>query len=150
MTAGHCAYCDGYELGESSRETIDHFRPKSRFPELAFAWQNLFPACDSCQLAKRDFHEQLLKPDEEGYEFARYFVLNFKTGDLEPNPGALPEEQQKAQNTIALLSLNRAPLARGRLRAARASRRAALSDGPSASREALPYRFARVASEGAR
>jgi uncharacterized protein (TIGR02646 family) len=52
MTAGHCAYCDHFELGEGSRETIDHFRPKSAFPELAYAWDNLFPACDQCQQVK--------------------------------------------------------------------------------------------------
>ncbi len=36
MTAGHCAYCDGFPLDELGFPTIDHFRPKSRFPERAF------------------------------------------------------------------------------------------------------------------
>src|SRR5688572_29158208 len=42
LTTTHCSYCDGYPLGATSRETIDHFRPKHQFPELSYVWENLF------------------------------------------------------------------------------------------------------------
>ena len=63
MSQFHCAFCDG-PLGRESRETVDHFRPKSCFPELAYAWENLFTSCDMCQSSKREqFEELLLRPN---------------------------------------------------------------------------------------
>jgi uncharacterized protein (TIGR02646 family) len=117
MTAGHCAYCDHFELGEGSRETIDHFRPKSRFPEFAYAWDNLFPACDQCQQHKvEDFHDDLLRPDEPGYRFERYFLFNSHTGMIEINPQASPDDQRRAAFTRVTFGLNqgRRPDARRR------------------------------------
>lgn len=108
MTAGHCAYCDGFPLGPFARETIDHFRPKSRFESEVYRWSNLFLACDVCQNAKgEDFAVLALKPDTETYSFDRYFLFNFRTGDIEPNPsGTTPEEQEMARQTITWLGLN--------------------------------------------
>lgn len=80
MTDGHCAYCDADHLGAAARETIDHFRPKATFPTEAFDYDNLYPACDVCQTAKRDtWDEHLLRPDEPGYDFDRYFVCDADT-----------------------------------------------------------------------
>lgn len=107
MTAGHCAYCDHFELGEGSRETIDHVRPKSASPELAYAWENLFPACDQCQQVKGErFDDALLRPDDARYRFERFFVFNSRTGALDPNPQASDEDQRRASVTIKLLGLN--------------------------------------------
>ena len=63
-----CAYCeqpcqptrgrDRTEGGEESplpyEETIDHFRPRSRFPELWLDWLNLVYACYRCNQSKWD------------------------------------------------------------------------------------------------
>ena len=35
-------------------ETIDHFRPRSKFPHLTFDWLNLIYACERCNKAKAD------------------------------------------------------------------------------------------------
>lgn len=108
MTAGHCAYCDHFELGDGSRETIDHFCPKSLFPDLAFEWGNLFPACDQCQQYKgEDFHDDLLRPDAPDYRFERYFLFNSRTGMIEVNPRASADDQRRAAHTIAALGFNR-------------------------------------------
>ncbi len=108
MTAGHCAYCDHFELGDGSRETIDHFRPKSTFPELAYAWENLFPACDQCQQHKgEDFDDDLLRPDASDYRFERYFLFNSRTGMIEVNARASDDDQRRAAHSIAALGLNR-------------------------------------------
>lgn len=118
-TANHCAYCDGPELGVTSRETIDHFRPKGheRFLHLAFDWENLFPACDICQQEKRDdFDEKLLKPDEQAYDFEKYFDFNAKTGELEANSRASAEDQERARLTIETFGLNIAARCASRLR----------------------------------
>ncbi len=103
----HCAFCDGYPLGTFARQTIEHFRPVSQYPRLAYAWANLFICCDRCQAAKRDqFDKLLLKPDALESEFKRYFVVNYRTGEIEVNPGAAERDQQRAQLTIALYALN--------------------------------------------
>ncbi len=108
MTQAHCAFCDEI-LGTGSRETVEHFRPKSKiqFQSLAYQWDNLFPCCDMCQSQKREqFNDGLLKPDETDYAFMRYFVVNFKTGEIEPSPHADQQLQNRAKITIQIYGLN--------------------------------------------
>ncbi|MEI2300517.1 retron system putative HNH endonuclease [Ensifer sp. MJa1] len=44
---GKCAYCE-----RRSAESIDHFRPKSLYPWLAYDWENLYLACIECDRQK--------------------------------------------------------------------------------------------------
>jgi 5-methylcytosine-specific restriction endonuclease McrA len=112
MTQSHCAFCDG-PLGTESRETVEHFRPKSRFPELAYHWPNLFPCCDVCQGNKLEkFDEALLKPDDQNYRFEDYFLVNYKTGALD----ALPTHAHRATVTTQLYGLNSEARKKARLR----------------------------------
>lgn len=111
MTKQHCSYCDGYPLGKMGRQTIEHFKPKSKFPDLAFQWDNLFICCDVCQTEKdEEFDDLLLKPDMDDYDFFRYFQINFSTGEITPNPRAAEDDQQRAKKTIKLLGLNNSGL----------------------------------------
>lgn len=106
MTQEHCAFCDG-QVGTESRETVEHFRPKSLFPALAYQWDNLFLCCDLCQSSKNErFNEGLLRPDDADYQFATYFVANFHTGAIEPSPAADEAARVRAQVTIELYALN--------------------------------------------
>ncbi|MCU0393043.1 MAG: HNH endonuclease [Thermoflexibacter sp.] len=117
MNKSHCTYCDGFPIRSLSKETIDHFRPKSQFPELAYQWENLFLCCDRCQSEKlENFDNNLLKPDEKEYEFDTYFAINFKTGELIPNPFASVENQEKANITIAMLNLKEEDICIARLK----------------------------------
>jgi hypothetical protein len=52
------------------------------------------------------FHSDLLRPDAADYRFERFFIINFSTGELQPNPAASSEDQTKAQITIDILDLN--------------------------------------------
>jgi len=106
MTQQHCAFCDG-PIGSESRETVEHFRPKSQFPELAYAWDNLFPCCDMCQSFKLErFDEALLKPDTLEYVFHHYFTVNYHTGEIEPSPRADAIAQHRVLITLKLYGLN--------------------------------------------
>ncbi|MCU5773874.1 hypothetical protein N5923_09795 [Erwiniaceae bacterium BAC15a-03b] len=106
LTQEHCAFCDGF-VGNEGRKTLEHFRPKSAFPELAFSWENLFPCCDVCQSAKGEkYTELLLKPDESSYRFEHYFICNFADGALHPSPELSPYEQQRVEKTLELYGLN--------------------------------------------
>ena len=44
---GLCGYCEELCAGE-----IDHFRPKSRNPELVYCWSNWVFSCRDCNLSK--------------------------------------------------------------------------------------------------
>ncbi len=108
MTRNHCSFCDSYPLGTASHQTIEHFRPKSQYPLLAYVWHNLFLCCDVCQNAKNEkFDRKLLKPDKPDYCFEKYFVLNYKTGEIEANPSASESDQGRARITIEMYSLNK-------------------------------------------
>jgi uncharacterized protein (TIGR02646 family) len=137
MSTHHCAFCDGL-LGQTSRETVEHFRPKATFPELAYDWHNLFPCCDCCQSAKREeFDEALLQPDGPGYRFEEFFLLRYETGALEARPDASEMNRQRANVTIGLYALNTAERKRARLQQIKH-----FSRDPDPVLEDYPYRFA--------
>ena len=86
LTLDHCSFCDSYPLVAKNKQTIKRFRHRSRTPKLTYVWHNLFLCCEKCQTIKGDdFNKKLLKPDVEAYQFDRYFIVNFKTGEIEVN-----------------------------------------------------------------
>ncbi len=105
MTQEHCAFCDGPFV--ESHRTIEHFKPKKRFPGDAYKWDNLFPACSRCQNSKMDnWDELLLKPDDTEYKFHDYFFCDVSSGKIEPNPAASSEERARAKATVKIYDLN--------------------------------------------
>jgi len=42
MTKEHCSFCDAYPMGRRIQHTIEHFRPKTKWPFRAYEWENLF------------------------------------------------------------------------------------------------------------
>jgi uncharacterized protein (TIGR02646 family) len=101
----HCAFCDLRPLRQMGA-TIEHFKPKSLHPLLAYFWYNLFPCCSNCQKKGEAFHKKLLKPDVDGFEFNDYFIYNYSTGELEPNPSVNLQNQERAMITRELYRLN--------------------------------------------
>ncbi len=101
MTQGHCAFCDGGDIGAESRKTIEHFYPKSDYQELAYKWENLYPCCDQCQSQKLERYDPLLlAPDDVGYRFDDYFTVNYRTGAIEPSRFVDSVAQERARITI--------------------------------------------------
>ena len=100
-----CGYCECTCKGE-----VDHFRPKSRFPESVYEWSNWIFACHDCNQAKVD------KWPEGGYidpctELASdrpesYFTFDTKTGELIPIEDLDDSRFDKAQGMIDDLKLN--------------------------------------------
>ncbi len=83
LTQGHCTFCDGYPIGESSKETIEHYFPKNDFPLRAYEWENLFYCCDKCQSeANKIPFVVTLKPDDTTYSFNELFYFDYGTGEL--------------------------------------------------------------------
>ena len=72
-----CFYCM-----DSRGTTIEHFRPKARFPEMTFVWENLLSLCSGCNVSKGDVfpvdehgNPLLIDPTiEDPWEFLFYDV----------------------------------------------------------------------------
>jgi uncharacterized protein (TIGR02646 family) len=102
----HCSFCDGFPL-ETTGETIEHFRPKSAFPLLSYAWANLFYCCKYCNESKGENPERnLLKPDKLNYSFEKYFLFDYESGKIEVNPALSAVDKLLAENTILIYGLN--------------------------------------------
>jgi uncharacterized protein (TIGR02646 family) len=106
QTQSHCSFCDAFPVSPPSVDTVEHLRPKCRFPREAYHWPNLYYCCAFCQRKGDRFDEALLRPDEPGFVFERYFDWDFTTGEVRPNPVALQADRARAECTIALFRLN--------------------------------------------
>lgn len=135
MTDEHCAYCDVlFHLG--SDPTIDHFCPKSRFPELSYRWTNLYPCCRQCQQRPVEgFHPELLRPDHLEFAFDEFFIYDAATGDLRPHPRLQGAAEEKVLATIEHFGLNR----KGRSQARLQCLKNFLAIPPAARRERLEH-----------
>lgn len=50
-----CAFCE--DTLKNSYGHIEHYRPKSSYYWLAFAWDNLLPSCEICNISKSNHFE---------------------------------------------------------------------------------------------
>lgn len=110
MTNNHCSFCDIQPLKQSGA-TIEHFKPKRKFPLLAYVWVNLFYCCTNCQKKRDEFDKKCkpLKPDQITYDFSDYFRLEETIEEIfiRPSLKRSLEEQKRADETIRLYGLNK-------------------------------------------
>ena len=103
--SGLCGYCEGGCNGET-----DHFRPKSRFPKLVYAWSNWIWACHDCNHAKGNKWPAggYLNPCARSKPARPENFLDFdlSNGLIQPKDGLIPARRRKAQQTIDDLRLN--------------------------------------------
>ena len=102
---GLCAYCE-----ESTRGEVEHFRPKSQFPDLVYCWSNWLFSCYECNRAKGS------KWPAGGYvdpcavyisdRPEHHFQFDTLTGFIRPHGSLSPSIREKAQRTIDDLGLN--------------------------------------------
>ena len=103
---GFCAYCE--ELGKGE---VDHFRPKSKFPDLVYHWSNWLFTCHDCNNAKGEkwpiggYIDPCAKSVSDHPEY--YFTFDTLTGEILPMKGLSSTRRQKAQEMIEDLQLNR-------------------------------------------
>jgi len=138
QTQRHCSFCDAFPVEGVSIESIEHFRPKSKSPELAYSWINLYYCCDACQSAKREkWDDRLLTPDAPGYLCSAYFEFDYTTGEIKPNALCSDQDQQRAATTIELYGLNLSSRRRNRQSEAR---KFARQNSPVVDPDEWPYR----------
>lgn len=97
-----CAFCESFP-NESGFVEVEHFLPKSIYPDKAYSWENLLPSCKRCNLQKLSLDTgifPIVKPDIDNPE--DYFTYdNIK---MVVKVDSLDEE--KAARTIDRLKLN--------------------------------------------
>ena len=101
----NCGYCERNTRGE-----VDHFRPKSRFPESVYDWKNWIFSCHECNQAKGDKWptEGYVDPcvESESCRPENYFTFNTKNGAITPLRGLDTDRFEKAQQMIVDIKLN--------------------------------------------
>ena len=105
-TGSKCAYCEG-RISDVAYAHIEHKLPKSRYPNLVCAWENLTIACPRCNTNKGDYDApecSLLDPYIDDVEESVAFG----------GPLALPRGGDRSRATITRLDLNRMDLLFGR------------------------------------
>jgi uncharacterized protein (TIGR02646 family) len=111
MSYQKCAYCETPINAERSGQ-VEHFKPKSLFPLLAYEWDNYFLGCGGCNGAKSDKWPAggvgYVRPDE-GDPFSLFRFLEDGTMEAVEPAGA-------AKHTVEDMDLNREWLCRLRAR----------------------------------
>ena len=103
--------CEGALEVSGLSATVDHFRPLSQFPELAYKWSNWVFSCRRCNGEyKQDKWPALGYVDpgagDEREQPERYFDYDPLTGEIIPHPSLTGDYKRKAEGTIADLGLN--------------------------------------------
>lgn len=111
-----CMYCE-----DSQGHAIDHFWPKSTYPDRTFVWANLLYACSHCNSnGKRnqfplDADGQPLLIDPTAENPNTHLLLTPSTGQLQArNLTATGQPSAKGEQSIAVFELNRSELTLGR------------------------------------
>ena len=69
MFDGKCCYCEG-KVNVVSHQHVEHYRPQSIYPRLAYVWSNLLLACEQCNSTYKGDrfqvgpHEHQVKPNK--------------------------------------------------------------------------------------
>jgi hypothetical protein len=110
---GVCAYCCIYVDPNSAYwGTVDHFRPKRHYPDLAYEWDNFRLASTLPNSVKGD-HEDVIDPFEVE---TGWFRLNAATLHVEPGPDLDAATLADVEASISRLRLNRVEHILGRRR----------------------------------
>ena len=119
-----CGYCErkcaAASQSGSRAQTVDHFKPKSRFGSLTYEWSNWVLCCSRCNGKKGNqwpvtgLVDPCSRPKHEHPE--QYFDYRHSTGEIIPKAGISKPDRDKARNTISALKLNNSDIRRSRRR----------------------------------
>jgi uncharacterized protein (TIGR02646 family) len=98
---GKCAFCECIP-SEGGNIEIEHFKPKSKYPELTFEWDNFLPSCRKCNGSK-DSHDTGAEPIINPYDIDPKNAFYFNDIEIKAFNNGM---QQLAEKTIEVCSLN--------------------------------------------
>ena len=102
MSNAKCCYCECM-VGAGEREMhVDHFKPKSIYPDLVVKWENLLPSCPHCNKEKSSHDtgaEPIVNPSEDDpREF--FYLKDYRYYCFDNADSSI------ARRTLGVLSLN--------------------------------------------
>jgi hypothetical protein len=108
--SGICAYSCHWTPYDTGWKTVEHFKPKSKYPQEAYHWDNYRFVCGALNGCKGN-HEDVLDPFtvKDGW-----FVIEFSSLQLKSGQGLSENEAKSVKSTIKRLKLNSEALIRGR------------------------------------
>ena len=141
-----CGYCERrFEPAGELQSSVDHFRPRSRFPRLVYEWGNWVSSCQGCNFEKADqwpdtgyvdpCASDLLERPEEHFDYAPL------TGEIIAKSGLTRDARQKAQSTIDDIGLNEVRLRESRFRLVGSFIQDLLLAAPGQGRQAVVNRY---------
>jgi uncharacterized protein (TIGR02646 family) len=96
-----CMYCES-KIGHTDYAHVEHIKPKTKYPDLEFAWDNLGYSCAICNVNKGEKYDETLpfinpytEDPEKHITFAGYYAM---------------QDSRRGKHTIDELKLNRAEL----------------------------------------
>lgn len=100
--SGICAYSCTWISRVTGGKTIEHFKPKSKYPQDAYKWENYRLVCLLLNARKGDF-EDVLDPFTllDGW-----FVIDFPSLMIFPGDHLSPTEAEQVNQTVKRLRLN--------------------------------------------
>jgi uncharacterized protein (TIGR02646 family) len=109
-----CAYCESI-----AAQDIEHYYPKSTYPDRMFCWDNFLRGCKNCNNFKRDqfpltANNTPLLLDPCADDPLHYLVWDFQTGAVTERPE--PPFEARGRTTCDVLRLNLEPLREERRR----------------------------------
>lgn len=104
-----CAFCE-CKPSESGHLEVEHFKPKSKYPNFTFDWLNFLPCCRKCNGNKLD-HDTVSEPIINPYETDPDDAFAYSDIKITPKVG---EMESVAKTTINICGLNGARLMRPR------------------------------------
>ena len=114
-----CAYCLIHERDYQTHESfqIDHFKPRSRFPQLERTYSNLYYSCQLCNKRSRK-GDRWPTPEEisDGFRFVDPCAEDWEKHILFQRTGPVTAVTTAGQYSIDTLGLNRQQLIVHRLK----------------------------------
>ena len=100
--SGICAYSCHWISPDTGGKTVEHFKPKKKYPQYAYRWENYRLVCGVLNGRKGE-HEDVLDPFaiQEGW-----FVIDFSTLLVRPGPDISTPDARLVESTINRLGLN--------------------------------------------
>jgi uncharacterized protein (TIGR02646 family) len=98
---GICAYT-GMWFARIGNISVDHFRPKSIYPHLAYEWTNYRLTTQKTNYYKAD-DDNIVDPFMVQ---AEWFILDFPSCLIKPGNNVTQSERSQIENTINVLKLN--------------------------------------------
>jgi uncharacterized protein (TIGR02646 family) len=116
MFFNKCVFCES-KITHIDYGEIEHFKPKSKYPDYCFEWENLLLSCSICngkankgdKFPLEDENGPLINPVEENPD--NFFKFEF---DVNANLFMIFPKNERAKTLLKIIKLNRDDLAEKR------------------------------------